>query len=149
MPTPLQLREGIKTRLVAAGVLAADRIVVERQTDVLARVATIVARTGAVACTIAAAEGEQLDAASKSLIQQVTVRLSLWTRTVLSLEETPEETVFLAVVRALHHYAVPGVHDVYAASFRQRLEVVRWGEVDDPEYLRREVTVRTMLVMDA
>lgn len=146
MSKVLDLRTAIKTALVDAEVLAAERIVVERQTDVLAMVSQIVAQTGAVALTIAPARGVIVNADSKNPLWAVTLTLTLWTRTVLSLEETPEETVHEAMIAALHHLVIDAVQG--GPGFpRQRLEVTEWREVEDPEFLRRDTTVRTRLVL--
>lgn len=142
----LDLRNGIKDRLVAEGVLAAAAIVVERQTEVINRVTEVTAKLNSVACTIGAASGQRVDESSKSLLYVATIRISLWAKTVLSVGERPEEDVFEALVQVLHGYVVPGVNDLPMMT-REGLRVGEWSDVPDPDYLRRDVSVTSRVYL--
>lgn len=140
----LDLRNGIKDRLVAEGVLAAGAIVVERQTEVISRVTEVTAKLNSVACTIGAASGRRVDESSKSLLYVVTVRISLWAKTVLSVGQRPEEDVFEALVQALHGHLIAGVNDLPNMT-RDGLRVGEWDDVPDPDFLRRDVVVTSRI----
>lgn len=144
-----ELRKAIRADLIAEGIVTATQCVVERQGDVLQEVAGIVAKTGSVAVTIAPADSEMLDPESKSLMHRSTIRIHLWARPVLAaVGSAPEEDLAEAIVRRLHHLVIDGIHNVAPGYEKgQRLHVVSWADVDDPEYLRTTITVRTLLCL--
>lgn len=138
------LRSQIKTRLVAeVDDLDATQIIIDREHDIMGAIETTVATaTNGIALTIQPMRGVVGDPDSQQLIIDVSLVLSLWTRPIIAgaLTEQPEEAIHEAIMQALHHFTLT-VHDAYGRAAFQKLKVLRFDEVDDAEYLRRDTII--------
>lgn len=148
MSRAYQLRQQIRDRIVAevAGVTA-DDVIIDRQHDILSAIAMAVSSaTNGVAITILPARGKTRDQRSRALVLDTTVTVAMWTKPLLAgeLTDQPEEDIHEAVMDALHHHVCEIV--IAERSYGQRLMVVEFFEVDDPEYLRRDTIITTDLV---
>lgn len=144
MSAAYNLRTQIKAAIVTANIgLVADDIVIDRQQDILAAVAqTVAIASNGVALTILPAAGDTVDPDSESLLMDMTLSLSLWVNPVYDLDATPEETIAEALMTTLHH-AELAVHTIANREVWQRLKVLGFADVNDPEYLRREIRLQT------
>lgn len=142
------LRNQIKTRLVAeVADLAAAQVVVARRHGLLEQISQGTAIfTNGVAVTVQAASGSLVDPDNEELVTDSDLIVTLWASPILqdALDEQAEETVFEDILAALHHYTV-AVQDTPARTVWQKLKVISWAEVDDPDYLRRDIRIRAEL----
>jgi len=142
------LRVAIRADLIAQGIVTATQCVVERQGDVVQLVAAIVAKVGATAVTIAPVKWEILNRDARSLYFDATIRIDTWARPVFATSGTvPEEDLVEAIIRRLHHLEVAGIHDVVPGIAGQRLEVVSVTDIEDPEFLRTQIVLGTVLCL--
>lgn len=149
MPRLYDLRSQIKTRLVAAvSGLSATQVVVARRHGLLEQIAqgTAIFENG-VAVTVQAASGSLVDPDNEDLVTDTEVTVTVWASPILQddLADQTEEDIFEDILAALHHHTA-AVQDTPARTVWQKLKVLSWSEVDDPDYLRRDIRVRAELL---
>lgn len=150
MSRAYSLKSQIKTRLAAAvSGLSAEQIIIERRKGLneMIQAATAAFENG-VAVTIEPVAGDVIDPDNEDLFTQCDLVVSMWCSPILAgdLDEQPEEEIHEDILEALHHFACT-VHDQTGREAWQKLKVLRWAEVDDPDYLRRDTVIRAELLI--
>lgn len=133
-------RKALADSIVAAGVLSADQVVVERQTDIFADIDAAVGQEGGICLTIAAMSGKHIDPDADDLIFEVELLLTLWSVVEFDATTRPEESVHEALMRHVHHLELSGFAN--GVKSNRRLKVVRFTDTPDDDYLRRDTIVR-------
>jgi hypothetical protein len=139
------LRAQIKARLVdQVSGLESDAVIITRQHAILEAIdATISTVANGIAVWIRPMGATHADKRSGALLFDSSLIVSTYVRPVLigDLDAQPEEEIHEDMMRAMHGYRL-AIHS-HAGRVNQRLQVARFFEVDDPEFLRRDTIVES------
>lgn len=143
MSRAYDFRKELRDAIVTDGLLSAEQVVIERQTDIFADIDTAVAESGGMALTIASMSGKHIDPDVDALIFDMDFLLTLWS--VVEFDESlrPEESVHEDLMKLLHHLQLPSFAS--GVKCNRLLKVISFTDTPDKDYLRRDTFVKARI----